>query len=144
MHCGPVCLSRTGEILTPTVLQALQLQIDEVLRDKDSVVKKTDQRNVFEALLQSDLPPEEVSRQRLHHEATLVVGAGFETTKYTLALSSFHIFSNPHIWKTLRQELETAIPDPANPPSLTDLEKLPYLSACIQESTSTHHLYNNQ
>lgn len=114
------------------------------MRDKDSVVKKTDQRNVFEALLQSDLPPEEVSRQRLHHEATLVVGAGFETTKYTLALSSFHIFSNPHIWKTLRQELETAIPDPANPPSLTDLEKLPYLSACIQESTSTHHLYNNQ
>ncbi|PLB40480.1 cytochrome P450 [Aspergillus candidus] len=112
----------------------LQLQIDEILRNKDSVVKKSDQRNVFEALLQSDLPPEEVSRQRLHHEATLVVGAGFETTKYTLTLSSFHIFSHPHIWKTLRQELETAIPDPANPPSLTDLEKLPYLTACIQES----------
>ena len=88
---------------------------------------------VFNALLESSLPPEELSVMRLQHEAISVTGAGIETTMRALSLASFHIIANPPVFRRLREELITAIPDPENPPSWDELGKLPYLSACIDE-----------
>lgn len=70
---------------------------------------------------------------RLGDEAQLMIGAGLETTAWALTTTSYHIINNPPILKKLRAELEEAIPDPAAQPDLVYLERLPYLSACIQE-----------
>ena len=94
---------------------------------------------VFSALLESSLPQEELSVTRLQHEAISVTGAGIETTMRALSVASFHIIANPPVLQRLQEELTTAILDPENPPSLDDLGKLPYLSACIEEGDRSFH-----
>lgn len=91
---------------------------------------------LFNALLRSDLPPEELSLVRLQHEAMSVVAAGLETTKRALSVASFHLLATPSALLRLTKELTDFIPDITRPPSLTELEALPYLSACIEESQS--------
>lgn len=89
--------------------------------------------SIFHEILKSDLPPEEKSEQRLHDEAQVVVGAGVETTKWTLTVAMFYLLDNPELLSKLRAEILTVFPDPSSPPSLTTLEKLPYLTAVGQE-----------
>jgi cytochrome P450 len=84
--------------------------------------------------LKSNLPPEEKSLDRLGDEAQLMIGAGLETTARCLGTASFHIINNLSLSSKLRKELDEAIPDPGTIPDATELEKLPYLSACIQEA----------
>ena len=45
----------------------------------------------------------------------------------------FHIIDNPAVYKRVHQELVEAIPYPTVMPSWPELQKLPYLSACIEE-----------
>lgn len=88
---------------------------------------------IFNELMKSNLPPDELTVDRLESEAMSIIGAGIETTKESLAISVFHIIANPAIHKRLRKELEEAIPDPAVLPELKDIEVLPYLGACVEE-----------
>lgn len=69
----------------------------------------------------------------MQHEAMSFTGAGIDTTKTALTVASFWILSKPDVKARLLLELETAIPDPDNLLPLTELEKLPYLSAVVQE-----------
>ncbi|KAI0109167.1 cytochrome P450 [Nemania sp. FL0031] len=90
---------------------------------------------VFSDLLDSDLRPEEKNVDLLFAEAGVIIGAGIETTKAALSIASFHILANASVKDRLQQELRAAIPDPISaPPTLAELEKLPYLSGVIQES----------
>lgn len=89
---------------------------------------------IFHSILHSDLAPEDKSQHRLTDEAVIIVGAGIETTAYALVVGTFHIANTPHIYKRLHTELVQAFPDNNDIPSLLELEKLPYLKACIQES----------
>ena len=66
-------------------------------------------------------------------EAQLMIGAGLETTAWAFTTTNYHLISNPLMLKKLRAELEEQIPDPTATVDLVDLERLPYLSACIQE-----------
>ncbi|MCJ1423011.1 hypothetical protein MMC29_000892 [Sticta canariensis] len=91
-------------------------------------------KTVFNSLLESGLPPEELSIIRLQQEAAGIIGAGIETIKASLSLACFHLLSNRDLYQQLRQELESAFPDLANPLTLSELERLPYLSAVINES----------
>jgi cytochrome P450 len=84
-------------------------------------------RTIFETLLQSDLPEEEKSFDRLWQESLLVVGAGADTTANVCAHLTFHLLSNPDKLARLRKELEDAIPDPYEPAQLIIVEQLPYL-----------------
>lgn len=90
---------------------------------------------MFEVLLNSKLGPEELTEERLQHEAVSIVGAGFDTSKQMLTMTAFHIINNPHVYKRLHEELVEAIPDPKNMPSWPQLQALPWLSACIEEGT---------
>ena len=110
-------------------------QISSILKGKNKDEKQ--HNTVFSALLDSDLPPSELSQTRLEHEAISVTGAGIETTMRALSVASFHIIANPPIFERLREELVNWIPDPSNPPSWDELNQAPYLSACIEEGT--HH-----
>jgi len=88
---------------------------------------------IFHQLLENDLPASEKSASRLVQEGQIVVSAGTETTAWCLSVITLHLLSNPRILKTLREELETAIPDPYGQAPIESLERLPYLTACIQE-----------
>lgn len=103
------------------------------MSDRKAAKAENSGKTVFATLLDSDLPPEELSLTRLQHEAISLIGAGIETTKRALSVASFHILDNPAILARLREELISAIPNPESPPPLEVYEKLPYLSACIEE-----------
>jgi len=105
----------------------------------DALAAKADNTTIFSELFHGDLPPDEKSDRRLQDEAQLIIGAGLSTTGWTLSVGTFYILSNPSVLARLRKELEEAIPnidesDPTAPLEWTQLEKLPYLSACIKEA----------
>lgn len=114
-------------------MQEIESQIIKIINGENEAHKIVAHKTVLSSLLTSDLPPEELSVTRLRHEAEAFIGAGIETTKSALSLASFHILDNPDILRRLREELINAIPDPGNPPPLSELERLPYLTAVIQE-----------
>ena len=101
--------------------------------DKASDEKKYPFDTIFSQILNSKLPPEDLSQQRLQHEAMSLIGAGIETTNWVLSAACYHIISNPNVRERLVDELKTAIPDAGVMPPQEDLEKLRYLSACIEE-----------
>lgn len=112
--------------------QDLRVKIAKIINGEDQAHTKA-HPTIFHELLESDLPPQEKSVDRLADEAQLMIGAGLETTAWALTTLSYHLISNPPILQKLRAELEKAIPDPATTVDSLYLEKLPYLSACIQE-----------
>ena len=134
-HYNHVCvlyIHGCGCILTGK--QEMSSQIAEILAIKaQGKTREADRNTVFAALLDSDLPPEDKTLRRLHHEAFTVIGAGFDTTRFAMTVASYHILSTPSVYHRLREELKAAIPDPTNMPPLQELEKLPYLTGCIQE-----------
>ncbi|RMD44016.1 hypothetical protein DV735_g1056, partial [Chaetothyriales sp. CBS 134920] len=91
--------------------------------------------NLFYELLRSNLPESEKSDERMEHEALGVIGAGIETTKHAATICCFHVLANPRIFETLQKELVRVMPDPhGSIPELSQLEALPYLTACIEEA----------
>lgn len=113
----------------------MALQIKTVLDDRNRDTKPAEFDTVFTELLNSKLPPSELSPLRLLHEAQSVIGAGFETTKWALTVLSYHILANPEIHARVKEELITAIPHADNIPPWQELQALPYLSACVEEGT---------
>ena len=95
-------------------------------------------KTLFEVLLDSKLPPEELTEKRMQHEAVSIVGAAFDTTRQMLTMITFHIVDNPSVYEKLHAELVEAIPDEKKMPSWAELQKLPYLTACIEEGKGLH------
>lgn len=90
--------------------------------------------SLFRHIVNSDMPESELSTERLSKEAQVLLGAGTASTARTLDFLSYHILSKPHIRQRLKKELTGIMADyPQSVPSLTQLEKLPYLQAVIKE-----------
>ncbi|KAK8113857.1 hypothetical protein PG999_005926 [Apiospora kogelbergensis] len=66
-------------------------------------------------------------------EALGIVGAGTETTSWTLAVITYHLLDEPQLLDRLTRELQDAQIDPMDLPHWTELEKLPFLKIVIQE-----------
>ncbi|KDQ52020.1 hypothetical protein JAAARDRAFT_184595 [Jaapia argillacea MUCL 33604] len=68
--------------------------------------------------------------------ANLFVGAGGDTSGTTLSVGSYYIGKNPAVQNRLFAELKAAYPDKEDVVTAhwADLEKLPYLTACVMES----------
>ncbi|KAI4111762.1 MAG: hypothetical protein LQ339_000219 [Xanthoria mediterranea] len=84
----------------------------------------------------TSLPASSRSGLSLHDTTIMLLAAGFETTGFTLTTATYHLLSpssDSHL-KKLLHELLTAIPNPASIPPWHELEKIPYLSAVVQES----------
>ncbi|KAH7066485.1 cytochrome P450 [Paraphoma chrysanthemicola] len=133
-------------ILAPQIKPILDLRVsinhkvDEILSgmDKSSIGTKdfrgSDNDTVFDEMLASKLPGDELSFDRLSQEAMAVTTAGVETVKATITFAIFHSLDDPAIGARLKAELTKAIPDPTIIPPWLELEKLPYLTAVINES----------
>ncbi|CZR70208.1 related to cytochrome P450 CYP3/CYP5/CYP6/CYP9 subfamilies [Phialocephala subalpina] len=111
----------------------LKVKITNAINGEDKAQIKSSYPTIFHELLESNLPPQEKSVQRLADEAQLMIGAGLLTTSWILTVIFFHILSNPRVLNLLRAELKENFPDPNAKLVSIDLERLPYLSACIQE-----------
>lgn len=129
-----------AEKLNPAVRSLLLVHQDIAKRIK-SIINKEEQldktsfhRTVFDEVLDSDLPPEYKTAKFLADEAQSLIGAGTETVSWALCTGTFHIINTPRIYKKLRDELFEAIPDASRQLDCVQLEKLPYLRACIHES----------
>ncbi len=108
-------------------------QIKQIMMGKNESYKFVSHPTIFHDLLDSDLPPEEKALDRLWQEGQTVVGAGTETTAWTLTVVTYHLLANPEKLARLRKELSSVMTSPDVKPSWNTLEKLPYLSACISE-----------
>ncbi|KAI0382249.1 putative cytochrome P450 [Hypomontagnella monticulosa] len=82
---------------------------------------------IFHELMESNLPDKEKTDTRLWQEGQTIVGAGTETTAWTLAVLFFYVLNNRDMYEKLMAELAGAIPDATSRPAYNDLEKLPYL-----------------
>ena len=122
-----------NEKLTST--QEIRTQIHKIMSGENDGNKNVKHKTVFHELLESQLRPEEKNVTLLYHEAASITAAGIDTTKTALTLASFWILKDRKVYERLHQELVDAIPDASNMPPLTELEKLPYLNAVVQECT---------
>jgi cytochrome P450 len=127
-------LSRISQLILIDAWKDLRAIISRIGKEQEQETTKTQQATIFHEVLQSDLPLAEKSLLRLGDEAQNIVGAGLETTAWTLTNATFYILNSPQILKTLREELHSAMPDPASPLNYQRLESLPYLRACIREA----------
>ncbi|KAJ5548340.1 benzoate 4-monooxygenase cytochrome P450 [Penicillium frequentans] len=120
----------------PNQNQDLSRQVEAIRNGQNESYKKSNHRTIFHDLLDSGLPPKELERNRLRDEALGTVTAGSDTTAYVLRGAAYHVSANPDVNQRLYEELKAAIldPSPETFPTLTELEKLPYLSAVVQES----------
>jgi cytochrome P450 len=126
LHRPPSSISKTNKYP-----QDLRRKIAKIISEKDQI--QPPHPTIFHTLLSSTLPPAEKSLPRLGDEAQLMIGAGLETTAWALTTTCYHLLSNPSTLHLLYTELCAAIPDPSSIPNSLQLEKLPYLSACVQE-----------
>lgn len=76
------------------------------------------------------LPAPEKTLLRLEQEGALLVLAGTESPAKSLNMLFYHLLANPQIMKKLREELSTV----AHPAPWAQLERLPYLTAVIEEA----------
>nr|L0N063.1 RecName: Full=Fusicoccadiene C-8 hydroxylase; AltName: Full=Cytochrome P450 monooxygenase PaP450-2; AltName: Full=Fusicoccin A biosynthetic gene clusters protein 5 [Diaporthe amygdali]BAM71030.1 fusicoccadiene C-8 hydroxylase [Diaporthe amygdali] len=90
---------------------------------------------LFDHIVNSDLPEAELSVERLASEAQVVMGAGTVTTARTMDFLAVRILLNDSVCQRLRDELREPMKDfPERIPSYAELEKLPWLQACIKEA----------
>ena len=66
--------------------------------------------------------------------ALTIWNAGFETVGHNLTFALYQLTLNPTISARLLANLESIWPNPLDPPPLSSLEKLPYLTAILKES----------
>ena len=84
-------------------------------------------------LLSSDLPPTEKTHSRIWQESASLVGAGVETISNAICVILVHLHLNPPCLSCVKSKLNAAIPNPAQIPPYSDLVRLPYLSAVVNE-----------
>ena len=122
--------------MTDIALQDLDRLVVRSREESESSKSDGEQKTIIHTLLQSDLPPFEKSDFRISEEAQLIVGAGIETTAWTLCVATYYILADSDIHSRLRAELRKAIPDISAPDAFNYrmLESLPYLRACGQEA----------
>ncbi|KAL1970873.1 hypothetical protein VTN77DRAFT_2707 [Rasamsonia byssochlamydoides] len=112
-------------------------QIKDIQSGKDKSYKTASHKTIFHDIIESNLSDSDKQLNRLWQEGQVVVGAGTETTAWALTVAMFHILSNPSIRTRLEEELQSFFPDNPQtngPPKWPELERLPYLTACIQEA----------
>ncbi|KAJ5113433.1 cytochrome P450 [Penicillium angulare] len=111
-------------------------EISGIMKAQSSGDDKKSDRNpnrkeaVYESVLVNEtLPPQERTLTRLEQEGALLTLAGTESPALSLGIIFYHLLANPAILNRLRTELETVPVDA----SWSQLEKLPYLMAVIEE-----------
>lgn len=114
--------------------QRCRNQVIEVKGQIAAGEKPQGQTTVFyDVLTDPDVRDEEKDTDHLQDEAQTVLGAGTSTTGHILALTTFHILSNPQIRSKLETELGQVMDQTGGKPNWVQLEQVPYLNAVVTE-----------
>ena len=123
-------LSPAAERMNAFNLQLLR-KVERIMKYEDREEEKEGaSRTVFHEVrddVGAKLPDKEKEPQRLMADASVLMGAGTETTARTLAVTTFYLLKHPDIGEKLRAELKTVLPTKYAKVSLPQLEALPYL-----------------
>ncbi|ODM14270.1 hypothetical protein SI65_10325 [Aspergillus cristatus] len=92
------------------------------------------QNTILSTLAGPKMPQHLRTPDRLMNEGFGLATAGTETTARSLSLATYHLLSREDVRNKLRGELTEAIPTLDVRPTWNQLEKLPYLSAVINET----------
>lgn len=112
----------------------IQVQAIRADREKGRISEGSfSHETVFHSILDSGLPPEEKTAERLADEAQVLMMAGTLTTAWVLEVIMYWLIMQPDDLRKVKAELREAAPDPSQCPAVTDLRKLPYLTAVIKE-----------
>lgn len=106
--------------------------VDKIGQQARSIVNskgddKPPHRTILHELVESSLPEEEKTAERMRAEGFILIAAGTETTARTLSVISFYLISQPAILQKVREELKSVMPSVNDPISSSELERLPYL-----------------
>lgn len=118
------------------MVQTLQIDLPKSVQktlDSQKTGLNSERATIIHATLASNLKPEDKTLETLLDRVFVVLGAGAETTSWTLAVIIYHLLSQPAILERLARELKEVVDDPQQLPSWTTLQKLPYLDGVIQE-----------
>lgn len=129
------CPPKLSLILAPetagliNLQQALKQQIAEVTNNPEGLKKLPHNKTVYHRLLDQDnyrdkRVPDQGS---LYEESQALMFGGADTTGTTLMHGTFCILKSPEVHKQLKAELTQAWPTLDQPPTLAELEQLPYL-----------------
>jgi cytochrome P450 len=90
---------------------------------------------LFDHLVNSDLSTSDTSVERLASEAQVLMGAGTVTTAQSMSHLVVNVLLRPGVEKQLREEFAVLMKHlgEAYLPEAQELEKLPYLQACVRE-----------
>lgn len=98
--------------------------------------------DIFDTLLSSDLPLAEKQPNRMANEVYNLLVAGSFTTSKTSSIAVYHVLANPDFHERLKQELESAIPDPLAMPDVKTLQRLPLLvRSCLMRRSTVKQAY---
>ncbi|KAI4191380.1 MAG: hypothetical protein L6R41_000167 [Letrouitia leprolyta] len=104
-------------------------------RENEDYKEMTLRPSLIRALIESDLLPEDQKHPaRIKGEAQISIGAGTLTTSHALKVGTYHILANQSVFDNLMDRLKAAIPNPDSPPTLQELERIPYLMAIMYET----------
>lgn len=112
-------------------------QIQSIMDDTNQNYKTVSHPTIFHHILESDLSPQEKELSRLAQEGQTIVGAGTETTAWTMSVITYYVLSNPQIKERLLHELKGAMS--TGKTTCNQLEQLPYFSAVISEGLRLSH-----
>lgn len=106
------------------------------MQDTQSQDKSEDTKK-FIPLLVAELKAAQAQRYPITKEFLVADGlgdifAGTDTTSTTLTMTIRAIFKDHAIYTRLHEELKTVLPTHMTIPTLVELEKLPFLSACVK------------
>lgn len=93
----------------------------------------------YDVLTNDQVRPQEKTTQHLVTEAQSIVAAGMFTTAHILQIIAFYVLENPDILMSLQEELAGVFKSSDTKPSWRQLEKLPYLTAVINEGLRMGH-----
>uniref|UniRef100_A0A0W0EWX2 Cytochrome p450 n=1 Tax=Moniliophthora roreri TaxID=221103 RepID=A0A0W0EWX2_MONRR len=117
--------------------KTLMEQINRYVENPD-LLTAASHDTIFHHLIVPDRQ-KSLSKQSLLHEALVLMGAGSDTIAHTCAVGTMHLLHNDGARRKLLQELQRAWPNTSQPMRYAELEKLPYLTACIKESLRLSH-----
>ncbi|UDD63902.1 hypothetical protein AFCA_011153 [Aspergillus flavus] len=112
----------------------MKKKVSEIWQDQSALPVKDKNvspfgSTIFHELFHSDIPDSEKHPGRMWQEGQIVIGAGTETTAWTLTATTFFILDNPNILSKLRKELAATMPNRYEKPSCREME----YNAVIQE-----------
>ncbi|KAL4817233.1 cytochrome P450 [Aspergillus spinulosporus] len=111
-------------------------QGDIKIKDRDGDGAGTILATVFTSLLQSDLPLQEKSVERMTSEGISLFAAGTAAVSWALTVATYHPLTKPAIVQRITAEVADLANSSGGPEKVdwSALERLPYLGAVIQVS----------